>query len=288
MNIPDLGPSVRFTTGDEKARTGRYFAGLPPLFEITSATRALAVMAHVGPLAGHQIAALRPRIPLKRTTDVLDRYVEAGLLVTFVIKGLNGQPRVWGFNRGHENFWSFDALCKALWKHYVADIFTTVPVSQYRVPIEERRKATGGPAIMHRAGYRCDGEVLHLLAEFQVPVKQILVQNLLGYNAGNHFCDIVSALIARGLVTDERQGMQRMISLNRDNPIVPPLRAWLYYVNKKSERRFREMGKQYRAMTLRERNKIAVKKCLDRQKAARSVQRVDASAVTVRLTSKNA
>ena len=246
MKIPDLGPRVRFAAGDDRARAGRYYKGLPPLFEITSATRALAVMAHIGPLAGHLISDLRPRIPLQRTTDVLDRYVEAGLLVTFIVKALNGQPRVWGLNRGHENFWAFDALCKALWKHYVADIFTTVPSSPYRVPIEERRDATGGLALMHREGFRCDGEIVHLLAEFRQPVEQAIVRDLLGYGGGDHFCHRVSALVARGLLAEEYRGIERFISLNFDNPIVGPLRWWIGYVNRKSETQYGELAETYR------------------------------------------
>jgi len=267
VNVPDLGPSVRFATGDDISRGGRYYAGLPPLFEITSATRALAVIAHVGPLAGHLISDLQPRIPLKRTTDVLDRYVEAGLLVTFVVKALNGQPRVWGFNRGHENFWAFDALCKSLWKHYVANIFTTVPTSPYRVPKEEQREASGGLALMHRDGFRCDGEIVHLLAEFRQPVQQALGRDLLGYGVGDHFCDRVSALVARVLLADEYRGIERFISLDTENPITSSLRWWVGYVNKTSEPRFCDLAEQYRSETLRGRNTLAYRRWRNRKRA---------------------
>ena len=244
MNVPDFGPSVRFakTNGDPKTQWSP--SALPPLFEISSATKAIAYLAVVGPVSRDMLTRLRPGIPTHRTCAVLDRYAQSGLLISHDVAGLINAPRIWGLNRRAVGYQVFRRLCAALWNVYVERHFIVRPESPFEIPIEKLKKASGGPHVYRRDGFRDMGPVLHLMAELDVPLLQSEARRIL--NTSYRFERQVSLMVAQGLIVDEHVHCDRLLRFGALHPVGAELKAWLRYLNRTSFPEYVQIARDYR------------------------------------------
>lgn len=236
-------PVRRRKTPAQRYRESATWDEVPPLFETVEGTKALAMIGGgIGPVTGFLLSKARPGIGIARYMRTVRKYLDLGILVQYKIMAFQGFPIVYALNKKHLGYAKFQRLMTAIWKHQIKPKMTHIPRTPYRMPPETYHHADGAAEIYNQKSRH--GEILHLLAEFNGPIEQIALAELLGRKI-TVFHPLVTRLTAFGLVTDRYANLHRWVQLNNDHPIVPQLRSWLRYVNQHQARRYVELREKY-------------------------------------------
>lgn len=236
-------PRISFkATQSERYRASAVADDLPPIFRDSQATKAIAILAHLGPVnmkIFKQMMGGKGIIAAKRLRDMED----AGIILTAEVPELWGTPKIYGLNRGHAGYAHIRNLGKSLWENCVAKRVRTVPDSPFVFRKQHRRKANGA---IHAWNGRITGRILHLLAELRDD-EEIYIE------AASRLLRSRSIINTRfdrfagfTLITEHYAETRRYVRLNEQYPAYKELRAYLRWANATAFPQYKRLMERYR------------------------------------------